>query len=104
MNDGKPDVRRVEVEVFSSDVNSWVIRTPGRAFPATVMQGDTLFILFDETQKLLDELRGITDIAPTLVDDARAHRDRIWQHLSHYETVLEGQGIRLPYNRERFPE
>ena len=103
MSDSKPDVSRAEVEVFSSDVNSWVIRTPGRAFPATVIQGDTLFILFDEAQNLLDELRGLSGIAPRLVEEAREHRDKIWQRLLHYETVLERHGIKLPYNRHRFP-
>jgi hypothetical protein len=104
MNDRKPDVTRAEVEVFRSDVNGWVIRTPGRAYPAAVIQGDSLSILFDEAQKLLDDLRDISGIDPHVIEDARGHRDKIWRRLLHYETALEEHGINLPYNRHRWPK
>ena len=40
----QPDTERVDV--YSRDVNAWIVRTPGRRFPALVLQGDSFHQLF----------------------------------------------------------
>jgi hypothetical protein len=99
MADNKPEVDRAEVEVFSSDTNHWVIRTPGRAFPAVVVQGDSLSILARRAEEILHGLRAISSIDSEVVDHAEMLCDLLQERLDHYEAVLHKHGIELPYRR-----
>ncbi len=99
MADNKPEVDRAEAEVFSDATNAWVIRTPGRAIPAVLIQGDTLSILVHEAEALLQGLRAASGIDSELMDSATELRDRLRERLDHYEAALDKHGIQLPYNR-----
>jgi hypothetical protein len=99
MADRESDITRAEVEVFSSNVNAWVIRTPGRAFPALVIQGDSFSRLLAEAEEVLSGLRGISSIDLAFVESARQLRDMLKERLDDYETVLRQHGMPLPYSR-----
>ena len=96
-------MERKEVEVFSQATNAWVIRTPGREFPAAVIQGDSLSILFNAAQSVLDRARACGCADSELVGEAEELRDLLWGQLRHYEGVLQQNGIETPYNRVLWP-
>lgn len=96
-------MERVEVESFSQATNAWVVRTPGRHFPALVIQGDSFSDLFARAQSLLDGLRAASPAQPQLVQYAEELRDLLWRRVQHYETVLRENGFDLPYTRDAWP-
>jgi hypothetical protein len=97
-------MERVEVESFSQATNAWVIRTPGRQFPAAVVQGDSLSILFNLAQSVLERARACSCADEELEGEAEELRDQLWGRLQQYEGVLHEHGIELPYNRTQWPK
>jgi hypothetical protein len=91
------DDRAAQLEMWSEQVNSAVVRIPGRRFPGVVIQGDSLSILLDLAMYVTEhlppsadsELRGAADeLAQKLLD-----------HVRSYECVLSARGVSLPYSR-----
>ena len=99
MADNKPEIDRVEVEVFSNATNHWIIRTPGRAFPAMVIQGDSFSILVRGAERLLHGVRAVSSPDSELVDQAEMVCELLQERLKDYEAVLHQHGIELPYRR-----
>ena len=95
---------RVEVEVFSQAVNAWIIRTPGRQFPAAVVQGDSLSSLYALAESVLARARACGCADPELAGEAEELRDQLWGRVRHYEETLRASGIRLPYERTLWPK
>ena len=96
-------MERVEVEVYSQAVNAWVIRTPGRQFPAHVVQGDSFSQLFALAQSILERARACGSGDEELVGEAEDLRDQLWGRVQHYEDVLRDAGFSLPYDRHAWP-
>jgi hypothetical protein len=92
-------MERVEVETYSQGVNGWVVRTPGRKFPALVIQGDSFGILFSRARSVLEGARACECEDPELVDDAEELCELLWNSLRHYEETLQANGFELPYGR-----
>lgn len=92
-------MERVEVEVFSQDVNAWVVRTPGRQFPALLIQGDTLSSLYELAESMLARARACDCTDEDLSGEAEELRDRLWGAVRHYEETLRASGFALPYER-----
>ena len=86
-----------EVEVYSRQINAWIVRTPGRQFPALVVQGDSFHQLFVYAQSVYERTRNSAD--RELRDDAERLRDILWNRLRHYEDTLHAAGFTLPYTR-----
>jgi hypothetical protein len=95
---------RVEVEVFSQATNAWVIRTPGRQFPAAVVQGDTLSSLYALAESVLGRARACRCEDEELAGEAEELRDRLWDRVQHLEQTLQTHGIALPYERTLWPK
>ena len=96
-------MERVEVESYAQDVNAWVVRTPGRKFPALVVQGDSFNGVFGLAQSILDRARSCSCPDKELVGEAEELRDQLWARLTHYEDVLRASGFALPYSRKEWP-
>lgn len=96
-------MERVEVEAYSQGVNAWIVRTPGRQYPAAVVQGDSLSVLFGLAQSVLDRTRACACGDEELVGEAEELRDQLWGRLQQYEVVLREHGFDLPYNRTAWP-
>ena len=91
-------MERVEVEAYSQDTNGWIVRTPGRKFPALVIQGDSLSALFVKARAVLERARDKSN-DQELIDDSEELCDLLWSRLRHYEETLRANGIELPYSR-----
>ena len=96
-------MERVQVETYSEDTNAWIVRTPGRKYPALVIQGDSFSILFTAAQSVLERARACQCKDHELVEEAEELRDLLWNRLSHYEQTLRESGFDLPYNRTAWP-
>ena len=55
------DDRATQLEMWSEQVNSAVVRVPGRRFPGVVVQGDSLSILFDLAMFVAEHLPETSD-------------------------------------------
>ena len=88
-------MRTEPVEIYDDTSNFAILRHPGRNFPGSLIQGDSLSILVGEAQWLLKRVSKSKD--RTLVAAAREHAERLQSRLEHYEKVLAAHGIQLPY-------
>lgn len=86
---------RIELEVLSQAPNQAIVQMPGRAFPGSVVQGDSLTILWQLSRSVRDRARRGQD--SDLVDEAEELFTLLQGRLLHYQRVLQAQGIRLPY-------
>lgn len=95
-------MQKKELEVFSEATNLAIVRMPGRKFPGSVIQGDSLSILRGLSEELRNELRDHPD------EDLRYTAQELFEHLDgrlrHYIDVLDAEGIPLPFNRPPPPE
>jgi hypothetical protein len=85
------------LEVYSETSNYGVVRMPGRAFPGSVIQGDSLSILCDLARSMQRRAVQIGD--SELVDESAELLQVLEDRLHHYEQVLSEHGIRLPYTQ-----
>lgn len=92
------DDRATELELWSSQTNSAVVRVPGRRFPAVAIQGDTLSCLYGLAMDVLDEIR--TTECLDAYTSAEHLAKELLAHLRNYEAVLRARGVPLPYVRD----
>lgn len=85
------------LEVFSSAMNSAVIKPPGRHYPGVVIQGDSLSILCGLAKYAAIRVRdGETDHEDFLYDLEQLQHTLL-AHMIHYQKVLRAHDIQLPY-------
>ncbi|WP_428380852.1 DUF6959 family protein [Nevskia ramosa] len=89
----------IELEVYSEVGNHWVVRTPGRQFPALVIQGDTLHGIYADLLELSQRLDALPAIDQEIRDEATAIASSMRERLFHYESVIEAAGFQLPYTK-----
>jgi len=89
--------RRVEVELLTAATNHAVIQLPGRAFPGSVVPGDSLSNLVALARAVRAGARRVGDAA--LVDDAAELHDLLRERLLHYQSSVLALGRQLPYGR-----
>ena len=83
------------LEVYSETSNYGVVRMPGRAFPGSVIQGDSLAILCEHARSVHRRAVQIAD--EELVDEAADLLEQLEGRLHHYEQVFADHKIALPY-------
>jgi hypothetical protein len=82
---------RVEnVEIFSDQSNTPVIRHPGRQFPGVLVQGDTLHMLCAQATEALSDSHNARD-------ELRDLHNKLLGMLTHYKTVLNEHQVPLPF-------
>jgi hypothetical protein len=90
-------MKKEEVEIYSDASNVAVMRHPGRAYPGSLIQGDSLFILSQLAKEALEELaEGRKENAEEALEELVELLDG---RLTHYEAALKEHGIELPYVR-----
>jgi hypothetical protein len=95
--------KSIELEVYSESGNNWVVRTPGRQFPALVIQGDTLHGMYADLLELSRRLNALPTLDQETKDEATAIASSLRERLFHYEGVIEAAGFRLPYTKSVEP-
>jgi hypothetical protein len=87
------------IEVFSEDTNVAIVRAPGRRFPGSVIQGDSLSILVGHAKTIWEKVKDSGD--EDLLEASLQLVDLLGSRLDHYARVLTDHGIELPYATER---
>ena len=90
-------MKKVEVEIYSQATNIPVIRMPGRKFPGSVIQGDSLMVLVGLAKEVFEKVKNSDDA--DLVYGALELKELLEERIEHYESVMEKSGMKLPYNR-----
>ena len=89
-------MREESLEVYSADGNYAVVRPPGRKFPGSVIQGDSLSILLSLSNRVRERARRHAD------DDLNELTGELVESLADrlrpYERVLREHHIELPYS------
>lgn len=86
-------MRIEQVEIYSDQTNSAVVRHPGRRFPGVLVQGDTLYSLCHQADGVCQE---VSRDHPAY-DELNDLRNHLWRLLSHYKLVLGEHGLPLPF-------
>jgi hypothetical protein len=86
---------RQELAVYSAVSNLAVIEVPGRRFPGSVIQGDSLIHLCTLASSIHQRAVQATD--QNLIDETAELEDLLQKRLRHYEETLRQHGIDLPY-------
>lgn len=83
------------VEIYSDASNLAVMRHPGREFPGSLIQGDSLHSLLQNVKEAKEELDGgsSNEASEILADVIENLTDR----LEHYKKVLKEHGHELPF-------
>jgi hypothetical protein len=79
-------MEKLELEVYSRQSNSAVIKPPGRQFPGVVIQGDSLSVLCSEALEVLRALHNSSDKDAYYAAVSLA--ETLGGHLNHYSEVL----------------
>lgn len=88
-------MKRIEVEVFSDETNHWILRSPGRRFPALLIQGDSFNSLRTTARRISQRAAATGD--QELSDEASGLLRTFDERLTRYEAVLREHGLDLPY-------
>jgi hypothetical protein len=87
------------LEVYAQDSNYAVIRPPGRRFPGSVIQGDSLRTLCGLAVRVAQRVRDHTPEDEEFLGDLQELVHLLVGRLLHYQQVLQAHGIELPYSR-----
>lgn len=86
------------LEVYSRDSNYAIIKPPGRHFPGSVIQGDTLRQLCSLAIRVGQQVRDNADRNEEFLGDLQDLVNALVNRLLHYQRVLGDHGIELPYS------
>src|SRR6188472_627989 len=85
------------LEVYASDSNYAVVKPPGRQYPGSVIQGDSLFILCRLAVSMSRRVRDDESQDDKFLGDLQELTHSLVGRLLHYQSVLKEHGIELPY-------
>lgn len=88
-------MKKEEVEIYSDASNFAVLRHPGRHFPGSLIQGDSLYILLQNVIEAKEELdNGDGNAASEILEDVI---EILADRLEHYKKTLREHGCELPF-------
>lgn len=82
-----------KVDLIVNAINCPVVQIEGRSYPGVVIQGDSLFSMYKQAEKLLSSVN--TDDSG--YDAAEFLCDSLKGYLDAYEDALDKKSIELPY-------
>jgi uncharacterized protein DUF6959 len=84
------------VEIYSDASNYAVMRHPGRRFPGSLIQGDSLHGLCSQADRVCATARERLD--PDTYAELNDLRNELRVRLTHYKQILREHQIELPFN------
>lgn len=82
-----------QAEIYSDATNMAVMKHPGRAFPGVLIQGDSLFILWQQAERVCQGIARGT----VAIEDATYLRDLRGEYLTHYKMTMTKHEMKLPF-------
>lgn len=91
-------MKKEEVEIYADTSNHAIMRHPGRHYPGSLIQGDSLYILCTDLDEVLDDLKQKNyDDAYECLNEIR---NGLWERLNHYKEVLVEHGMDVPFSEK----
>ena len=84
-----------KVEIYSDQSNLAVMKHPGRSFPGSLIQGDSLYNLCKMADEVCSEIKNKN--LENAFDEANELKNLLWERLNQYKTVLGEHEISLPF-------
>lgn len=84
-------------EILDNTTNHAVVQLPGRRFPGSVIQGDSLNMLLTTARTIQQLARTAAPKNHDIHDEINFLVDQLQERHSHYESVLASRGIQRPY-------
>lgn len=84
------------VEVYSDAYNSAVMRVPGRRFPGSLVQGDSLSSLVFDLKEVCARVADLNIEDEELRHGLHSIQERLLDRLLHYQEVLTAHRIEVP--------
>jgi uncharacterized protein DUF6959 len=94
---------REQLEVYSRATNAWIVRTPGRQYPAMVVQADSFNHLLALAESIATRARACECADAELAEEADELRELLSNRLAHYVGVLREYGVHVPFGRRAHP-
>jgi hypothetical protein len=88
-------MRTEVVEIYSDTTNCAVLRHPGRRFPGVLVQGDTLYNLCRQADRICLTARNV--MSADDYEEMDYFREELRTFLSHYKKVMSEHGLSLPF-------
>lgn len=88
-------MKKIEINLLSETTNCPVVQMPGRKFPGTVIQGDSMSNLLALVLEI-EELASQKDYEE-MRDTLKLLKDKLEGYLAHYKEALGEHHIPLPY-------
>lgn len=92
-------MKTISLNILSELSNHAVIELPGREFPGSVIQGDSLSVLCAEAKAISLRLKDIACADEELLYIAQEHQEKLLGRLLHYQSVLADHQVSLPYSK-----
>jgi hypothetical protein len=92
------------LEVYAEDSNYAVVRAPGRRFPGSLIQGDSLDILCSLATSVAQRVEALGIADEELRGDLEELQHSLMGRLLHLETVLRQHGLPSPVARTVTPD
>lgn len=89
-------MKEENVEVYSDRTNHAVMKHPRRNSPGSLMQGDTLYALCKDADRIADMIKSNGDMQT--YQEMNALRNKLWERLNHYKNTLIEHDIDLPFS------
>ena len=86
----------MEAKIYDYVSNSCIVQIPGRAFPAVVLQGDSVSTMLLTAIYFMRKATENED--EDMYYEALEMAERLQGHLVQYEKVLEKEGFDKPYS------
>ncbi|OAI51578.1 hypothetical protein AYO47_06985 [Planctomyces sp. SCGC AG-212-M04] len=87
-------MKLVSIPVFANDADRAVVKMPGRYFPGSVIQGETLNTLCVSARRIRELADEIGHLE--LQKEANDLVNRLDERLRHYLEVLQRHGLKPP--------
>ncbi|WP_442507540.1 DUF6959 family protein [Novipirellula sp. SH528] len=84
------------LEVYARDSNYAIIKPPGRNYPGTVIQGDSLGILARMANNIARAVAEDRAHGEDFLDNVQELNNLLIGRALHYQSVLEAHGIAYP--------
>jgi hypothetical protein len=88
---------KMELEVYSDTSNHAVVATPGRRFPGSVIQGDSLASLCGDVRQVALWVQSHSAEDDDVRWTVQEVQQQLLGRLLHYQSILQENGIALPY-------
>ena len=88
---------KAQASILKNSGNFAVVQMPDRNYPAMVVPGDSLHILCQDMEELVENLVAELGSENEAVQNAKYILESLQERRSYYEEVLHSCGIELPY-------